>query len=92
MIWILIAALAVLQAFDAWTTTKILKKGGVEMNPILRKGFDTIGFWPTILLVKGLLLGMVIILPVPVWLVAAVVAFYAGVVFWNWRQLCASKS
>lgn len=92
MIWGLITALVFLQALDVWTTNKILKVGGVELNPVLRKGFNTIGFWPTVLLAKGVLLAMVMFLPVPAWLLATVVAFYAGVVFWNWRQLYAGKS
>lgn len=48
----LLIALAVLQALDGFTTRRILDQGGRELNPVMRAGFETIGFWPTIA-IKG---------------------------------------
>ena len=35
-------AITVLQAFDGWTTYHILKMGGIEANPVVRKLMDAV--------------------------------------------------
>ena len=85
----LLIALAVLQALDGFTTRRILDQGGRELNPVMRAGFETIGFWPTIA-IKGA--AMVALgawganyagLSAP----GLLVAIYVAVVVWNWRQV-----
>ena len=85
----LLIALAVLQALDGFTTRRILDQGGRELNPVMRAGFETIGFWPTIA-IKGA--AMVALgawganyagLSAP----GLLVALYVAVVVWNWRQV-----
>lgn len=51
MTYALIALLVALQLADIWTTYRFLKLGTAkEGNPIARKLFALIGFWPTCLL------------------------------------------
>ena len=85
----LLIVLAVLQALDGFTTRRILDQGGRELNPVMRAGFETIGFWPTIA-IKGA--AMVALgawganyagLSAP----GLLVAIYVAVVVWNWRQV-----
>lgn len=85
----LLIVLAVLQALDGFTTRRILDQGGREINPIMRAGFETIGFWPTIA-IKGA--AMVALgawganyagLSAP----GLLVVLYCAVVAWNWRQV-----
>jgi hypothetical protein len=85
----LLIALAVLQALDGFTTRRILDQGGRELNPVMRAGFETIGFWPTIA-IKGA--AMVALgawganyagLSAP----GLLVVLYCAVVAWNWRQV-----
>ncbi len=85
----LLIVLAMLQALDGITTRRVLDAGGREMNPVMRAGFETIGFWPTIAL-KGIAL-----VALGAWgavhggaaAPALLAVIYAAVVAWNWRQL-----
>ena len=85
----LLIALAVLQALDGFTTRRILDQGGRELNPVMRAGFETIGFWATVA-IKGA--AMVALgawgashagLSAP----GLLVVLYCAVVAWNWRQV-----
>lgn len=85
----LLIALAVLQALDGFTTRRILDQGGRELNPVMRAGFETIGFWPTIA-IKGAAM-----VALGAWGAShagaaapgLLVAIYVAVVVWNWRQV-----
>lgn len=89
MIPALLIVLAVLQALDGFTTRRILDQGGRELNPVMRAGFETIGFWPTIAL-KGIAL-----VALGAWGAShagaaapgLLVAIYVAVVVWNLFQL-----
>lgn len=85
----LLIVLAMLQALDGFTTRRILDQGGRELNPVMRAGFETIGFWPTIAL-KGIAL-----VALGAWGAShagaaapgLLVVLYCAVVAWNWRQV-----
>ena len=85
----LLIALAVLQVLDGMTTRRILDQGGRELNPVMRAGFDVLGFWPTIA-IKGAAM-----VALGAWgagqagpiAPGLLVALYIGVVVWNWRQV-----
>ena len=51
--------LTCMQVLDIVTTYVVLKKGGVELNPIMRKLFDKFGVIPTLLVSKVILLAVV---------------------------------
>ena len=85
----LLIVLAMLQALDGFTTRRILDQGGRELNPVMRAGFAAIGFWPTIA-IKGAAM-----VALGAWgaghggaaAPGLLVALYAAVIFWNWRQV-----
>lgn len=86
---LLVALLAITQALDAWTTLVILKRGGRELNPIMRAAFDEFGP-ETALLLKGVgvtLAGYWLAKAGALWALGALVAFYAGVIAFNWRSM-----
>jgi len=85
----LLIALSVLQALDGFATRRILDQGGRELNPVMRAGFETIGFWPTIAAKGAALVALTAWVaskagPIAPGLMAAL---YASVVVWNWRQI-----
>lgn len=43
LIWTLSICIAIFQIVDYWTTLKVLKKGGVELNPLMKTLFDLLG-------------------------------------------------
>ena len=55
MTWLFILAvlLTILQAFDGWTTYKIVQRGGFEKNDLVAKLIERIGLYPALVLVKG---------------------------------------
>lgn len=86
---LLVALLAFTQALDAWTTLVILKRGGRELNPIMRAAFAKIGMDAT-LLIKGVgvtLAGYWLVKAGALLALGALVAFYAGVIWFNWRSM-----
>lgn len=84
----LVAALAVTQALDWFSTRRILAKGGIEENPVAKWFMDrmtTDGFLGIkAVAVTGI--GYWIVGPYP-WLVALLIVFYAGVLAYNWKSL-----
>lgn len=46
------AALTLLQAFDGWTTYTILKRGGREMNKVVKALMEKVGVYPALVMVK----------------------------------------
>ena len=85
----LLIVLAMLQALDGFTTRRILDQGGRELNPVMRAGFAAIGFWATVA-IKGAAM-----VALGAWGAShagaaapgLLVALYAAVIFWNWRQV-----
>ena len=49
---ILTVAIVILQAYDFWSTRKILSKGGQELNPIMDTLIKRIGLVPALVLSK----------------------------------------
>ena len=84
----LVAALAVTQALDWYSTRKILGKGGIEENPVAKWFMDRMtmdGFLGIkAVVVTGI--GYWIVGHYP-WLVALLIVFYAGVLAYNWKSL-----
>ena len=52
-LYVLAAALTLLQAFDGWTTYKIVQRGGLEKNGAVAALIERIGLYPALVLVKG---------------------------------------
>ena len=51
---ILFLVFCAIQSYDIYTTYFILKKGGTELNPFIKKVMAKIGVLPGLLIVKGL--------------------------------------
>lgn len=81
--------LCVLQAVDAWTTLQVLKRGGVEANPMVRYFIDHYGAVPALVGLKVVVLMFVMAVwaHVTFWLLLALVVFYVGVVANNLRVM-----
>lgn len=45
--------LTLLQAFDGWTTYKIIRRGGSEANPLVAKAISILGLYPALVLLKA---------------------------------------
>ncbi len=85
---LLLIFLFVLQLLDAYTTTKALKIGGKEANPVMAKLFDVIGM-PLALILKTafvMFAGYKAGQSGLVWLMMIVV-MYVAVVGWNFKVL-----
>lgn len=80
--------LAILQALDYYTTTTILGRGGVELNPIMKGLMDKLGVKPT-LIVKGIIVtaaGYFLGEQQIAGLIAMVVV-YIGIIAFNWKSM-----
>lgn len=85
---LLLIALALLQALDAYTTWRILSAGGRELNPAMRYAIAQAGIIPA-LVAKGAIvvaLAWYFCLPYP-WILGGLVVFYAGAVLFNFRSI-----
>lgn len=80
---------SVLQIADSVLTHKILAKGGVEHNPILRWAFDRIGIISSLVIFKlALLILLFFTLPwIPVWFLVVLCVAYTVIVIHNWKQI-----
>lgn len=85
LFWILVG----LNVFDAYTTIRILKAGGHELNPLLAWLFKRVGYtWALVGLKALVLVGLYFLWPlVPVWVQVGVVGVYLVVVLRNFDQL-----
>ena len=52
----------ILQIADSLTTAYILKNGGVELNPFMRRAYELLGIGGGLAIIKGLLIAVVSIL------------------------------
>lgn len=89
MSWLFFWLFVLIQAGDVWTTRKGLQLGGEEGMPLGRVLFDRIGFWPTILLVKGLGIAAALLVTLltasAYWFTAPLSLFGLYVLWRNWQ-------
>lgn len=85
LLWIF----AGLQFADAYTTMKILSKGGVELNPVMAWIFKKAGIMNGLFMVKTVMVAFFayFIDRIPAWLMGVLCIAYAWVVYHNARQL-----
>lgn len=88
MLIAILILLAILQVADWHSTRTILAKGGRELNPVARLGMGYFGV-DGFLVLKGVfvVLGGIWIGTESLWLLAAVDAFYVGIILHNWRSM-----
>ncbi len=82
----LLLALAVLQVGDFYTTTTILKNGGRELNPVMRKLFDLLGV-ELAMVIKGVGAVVMAYYVLPVEYLVPLVVLYCAVVAFNFRSM-----
>lgn len=89
MVNLLIFFIVLLQALDLWTTYKILKGGGRELNPFLNKLFSAIGVLPGLILAKSVFVLLVFIYgnTVPYVVLILILVGYTVVVTNNFKVL-----
>lgn len=78
--------LAFLQFGDAWTTMRILKEGGRELNPVMNFLFGKLGILPTFIVMKTLVV-LAFAYANIWWATAGMCVFYSWVVWNNWKQI-----
>ncbi len=83
----MIVLFCLIQLFDAWTTLAILKKGGRELNPVVKSLIDHLGAKVALIGSKGLLIAAFVLIQPPDWLWWAVSAITGFVVLNNLRVL-----
>ena len=88
MIWLIVF----LQLADIATTYYLIQhKGAVEANPLLNKAMKKIGFWPALLLFKGIFVALLLLVPLPFWGELLILAIYLFVVGSNSRLILKTK-
>jgi len=90
---LLLIVLFVLQLLDAYTTSKALKIGGKEANPVMAKLFDKLGA-PLALILKTVLMMFVGYKAGQsglVWL-WMIIVMYVAVVGWNFKVIRSLKN
>lgn len=89
MIFVLLVVLIALQAGDAATTLRVLRLGGRELNPLLRRAFERWGARRVVAAVKGAVVAALLLLgaALPAWLLALLVAFYIAVLAHNLKTI-----
>lgn len=94
MIWVILAVFAALQAADYWTTDRILRQGGNELNPVLRWFFERFGRRPALLAGKLVAVAAAgwLAMSGSMWPLVAVTAVYGAVVAHNARSLARQKA
>lgn len=92
----LLVLFAALQVLDIWTTYTALKLGGSELNPVMRWIMSRFGVLPALLFMKIVVVALAYkyIYPVPdlAWVLGAVSAFYAYVVYNNIKAIKTLKT
>ena len=93
-LYVLAALLTLLQLFDGWTTYEILKRGGVERNPVIHWLMKLLGTYEALVLFKGLAIALVwalVFIPIPkdvtVILLIGLTMLYIWAVVGNWKVL-----
>lgn len=83
----MIVLFCLIQFLDVWTTLAILKKGGRELNPVVKKLIDKFGAKEALIGSKVLLVGAFVLLQPPDWLWWAVSGITGLVVLNNLNVL-----
>ena len=86
---LLFALLVALNLADIVSTLKVLRAGGKELNPVMRKAMKAVGTLPALVLLKAPVLAGVyyVLVPPEMWVaMGASCLFYMGVVANNIRQ------
>lgn len=87
----MIAAILLLQIADILTTYHLVyKKGMREANPIMNWAMKKLGFWPALLILKGIFVAYVLTIPMPYYVEIAILIMYLVVVgnnLWLVRRL-----
>ena len=88
MLIMLTVALAVTQLLDWYSTRTILRHGGRERNWIMAALFEDFGM-DAVLCVKSVLVTAAgwWIGAQMIWVLAALVIFYIGILIYNWRSM-----
>ena len=82
---IALAIFAALQVADVTLTTLILRRGGRELNPVMRWLMDKVGVIPAMAVTKALLVAYFAWADIPALTIAGCV-LYAAVVVWNLKE------
>ena len=93
---VIAAALTVLQVFDGWTTYKILRLGGLELNPVVKWLMERIGEYEALVVFKAaaiLLVWVIALNPISITpvLLGALGVFYGLVTMHNYKVLLGMK-
>jgi len=86
-------AVTVLQAWDAYSTYKVLSAGGRELNPAMRWLMEQFGMVEALLLGKGAVVLVVwwavstLAETVALWLLGGICVFYVAIAINNWRAM-----
>ena len=83
MIWLIL--FAALQAVDVTLTALVLRKGGRELNPIMRWFMARLGMIPGLAVPKVIALGVLAAINIE-WFTIAACALYAAVAAWNLKE------
>ncbi len=85
----ILALFILLQYADGWTTYRILKRDGRELNPVLAKLFDQFGVFPSLIVIKGTCAaaGVWLYVDQQMEILLLLSAIYAWVVGHNFRQI-----
>lgn len=83
MIWLIL--FAALQAVDVTLTVLVLRKGGRELNPIMRWFMDRLGMIPGLAAPKVIAIGIIAAINIE-WFTIAFCALYAAVAAWNLKE------
>ena len=86
---ILLLALVILNVLDIYTTIRILRHGGSEVNPIMSWLMDKLGVMPALIVPKTLLLLAVwfYLAIMPTIVLAGLCCLYAAVILHNYKEL-----
>lgn len=76
-----------LQALDLATTLWLLKHGGSELNPLLNVLQRLLGRDGGIVAAKIAVAVALFLIPLQLWQLAVLAAFYVGIVSWNVYQI-----
>lgn len=92
LIGILLVVFLILQVLDFYTTYKILENGGKELNPVVAKLINKLGYYGLALIkLLGIIPIFVTYAVLPTlymfWLLLIVDIFYSIVIINNWRNL-----
>ena len=86
---ILFALLVCLNLFDVYTTVRVLRQGGTEMNPVMAWAMDKVGVIPGLLIPKIVVLGAMgfYLEELPSMVMFGLCCFYVLLVLHNYEKI-----